>query len=242
MIGKIFMLGLVLLATNADANPAFKPNAAAKPSKAYPVPLPEMVAEAISALKERKGSSRKAILKYIMANYKIDRSPAQIKPRITMALKQMSREQKILVAGSKEGALLFKLPGKKRPVKVKVVKKPKRPAAKKNKKSAEKKIRKQAESADGTVQTVNSNANANVNANANAFVNRPVKVVTKPKSSAAKKNKKSAGKKTGKQAESADGTVQTVNSNANDVDGYVAEVTFPEAVPVPAPAPYIEWN
>ncbi|EDO40515.1 predicted protein, partial [Nematostella vectensis] len=49
----------------------------------------EMVATAIGALKERGGSSRQAIEKYIKANYKVgDKVSTQLK----MALKRMSEK------------------------------------------------------------------------------------------------------------------------------------------------------
>ena len=43
-----------------------------------------MIAAAITALKDRSGSSRQAILKYICANYKVDAAKAadQIRPTL----------------------------------------------------------------------------------------------------------------------------------------------------------------
>merc|ERR1712018_491140 len=45
-----------------------------------------MVKAAIVALKEKKGSSRQAIIKYILANYKID-DAAKVNTRVKIALK-----------------------------------------------------------------------------------------------------------------------------------------------------------
>ncbi|EDO36730.1 predicted protein, partial [Nematostella vectensis] len=61
-----------------------------KPAKPAEHPkYTEMVAAAIGALKERGGSSRQAIEKYIKANYKVgDKVGAQLK----MALKRMSEK------------------------------------------------------------------------------------------------------------------------------------------------------
>ncbi|KAH9515099.1 hypothetical protein Btru_019228 [Bulinus truncatus] len=57
--------------------------------------VPIMVNSAIEALKERGGSSRQAILKYIVANYKLGDNPTAINARLKAALK----------AGVKAGAL-----------------------------------------------------------------------------------------------------------------------------------------
>merc|ERR1712211_229600 len=64
----------------------------------------------MGALKERNGSSRQAILKYIVANYKVgDAAKAQI--RVRLALKKMAAAKKIVAGGAagKEGAGCFKL-------------------------------------------------------------------------------------------------------------------------------------
>merc|ERR1739840_11371 len=81
-----------------------------------------MVAAAIAALKEKKGSSRAAIKKYIAANYKVD--IVKLAPHLKKALKT-GVEKKTLVAvkGS------FKLGKVEKPKKKEVVKK-KKPAKK----------------------------------------------------------------------------------------------------------------
>merc|ERR550519_2279652 len=69
----------------------------------------KMVTEAILGLNERKGSSRHAILKYMLAKYKVDAAVAQ--PRLNKTLKKMV-ESGDLVAGAKtgtSGAGCFKL-------------------------------------------------------------------------------------------------------------------------------------
>merc|ERR1712037_479071 len=98
-------------------------------------PFANMIATAIKALKERNGSSRQAILKYIVANNKIaDAAKAQV--RVRVALKKMIAAKKVVAGGAagKKGAGSFKLP-----VAPKAEKKPK--AAKKSaaKKTAAKK-------------------------------------------------------------------------------------------------------
>lgn len=47
----------------------------------------EMIKQALMALKERGGSSRQAVLKYIMANFKVGRDEASVNSHLKMALK-----------------------------------------------------------------------------------------------------------------------------------------------------------
>ena len=128
-------------AKKAPKKPAVKP--------AHP-PYAVMIAAAIKALKERGGSSRQAILKYILANYKVaDAAKAQV--RAKLAIRKMLEAKTIIpVKGS------FKLPKEEKVVKPKKAKKPaakkpakkkaaaKKPAAKKAKKPAAKKAKKPA--------------------------------------------------------------------------------------------------
>ena len=108
----------------------------------------DMIKAAIRALKERNGSSRQAIIKYITANYKVGEN---VGVRVKMALKRMVTA-KLLVQTKGTGASgRFKLseaakkvskPKPKKIVKKKpaATKKPKKkPAAKKAKKPAAKK-------------------------------------------------------------------------------------------------------
>merc|ERR1711994_943746 len=83
-----------------------------------------MIAAAITALKDRTGSSRQAILKYICANYKVDAAKAG--QHLRMALKAGIKKGTLKMAKeSGKGAGCFKL------VKVEKPKKAKKPAAKK---------------------------------------------------------------------------------------------------------------
>merc|ERR1719297_41709 len=116
----------------------------AKAPAAHP-PYATMITAAIKALGDKKGSSRQAILKYIVANNKVDAAKAAVPVRL--ALKKMIAAKKVVAAAAagKKGAGSFKLPAKepkakkakkpkaKKPKKVKKVKKPaaKKPAAKK---------------------------------------------------------------------------------------------------------------
>merc|ERR1739847_184996 len=109
---------------------------AAKPA-AHP-PYANMIVAAIKALKDKKGSSRQAILKYVVANNKVaDADKAAV--RVKLALRKLVATKKVVpaAAAGKKGAGSFKLPAKepaaKKP-KAKKAKKPKaakKPAAKK---------------------------------------------------------------------------------------------------------------
>merc|ERR1712241_769977 len=113
---------------SAPVRKASKPKAPAAHPK-YSV----MIAAAITALKDRTGSSRQAILKHICANNKVDAAKAPI--HIRMALKRGVAAGALKMAkASGKGAGCYKLVEKKvEKPKKKVVKKPaaKKPAAKK---------------------------------------------------------------------------------------------------------------
>merc|ERR1711872_471309 len=129
--------------TMADAAPAKKAVKAKKPAKKpdHP-PYAVMIAAAITALKERGGSSRAAILKYILANNKIaDAAKAQV--RAKLAIRKMLAAKKLVpVKGSFK--LAKEAPKPKKAAKKPAAKKAKKPAAKKAKKPAAKKPAKKA--------------------------------------------------------------------------------------------------
>ena len=77
-------------AAPAAATPAKKAPKAKKAAPKKPADHPTyavMIAAAVAALKERGGSSRQAILKYIIANYKVGDNPTAINARVKTALK-----------------------------------------------------------------------------------------------------------------------------------------------------------
>merc|ERR1712024_275437 len=114
-----------------DAKPAAKKAAKPKAPAAHPK-YSVMIAAAIAALKDRTGSSRQAILKYVCANYKVDAAKAG--QHLRMALKAGIKKGTLKMAKeSGKGAGCFKLVKVEKPKKVKAVK-PKKPAAKKAKK------------------------------------------------------------------------------------------------------------
>merc|ERR1739842_207326 len=124
--------------TMADAAPAKK---VAKPA-AHP-PFKAMILTAIKALKERGGSSRQAILKYVVANNKVDAAKAA--GPLKLALRKALAAGTIVKAkAAGKGAGKFKAGKVEKPKKVKKVKKPK---AKKPKKPAKKVAKKPAKKA-----------------------------------------------------------------------------------------------
>merc|ERR1719347_320369 len=123
------------------AKKAAKPKAPAAHPK-YSV----MIAAAITALKSRTGSSRQAILKYIVANYKVDAAKAATQVRLALKRGVAKGTLKAAKATGK-GAGCFKLVKVEKPKKAKAKKVAKKPAAKKAKKPAKKAAKKPAKKA-----------------------------------------------------------------------------------------------
>merc|ERR1712080_32126 len=129
--------------TMADAAPAKK---VAKPA-AHP-PFKTMILTAIKALKERGGSSRQAILKYVVANSKVDAAKAA--GPLKLALRKALAAGTIVKAkAAGKGAGKFKVGKVEKPKKAKKAKKPKakKPAKKAAKKPAKKAAKKPAKKA-----------------------------------------------------------------------------------------------
>merc|ERR1711997_274075 len=102
-----------------------------------------MIAAAITSLKDRTGSSRQAILKYICANYKVDAAKAAVQVRL--ALKRGVAKGALKMArASGKGAGSYKVVNVEKPKKVKKAKKPKAKKPKKVKKAAKKPAAKKA--------------------------------------------------------------------------------------------------
>merc|ERR1711881_409951 len=123
-----------LIMTDAAAPKAKK---AAKPKvPAAPPPYAAMITAAVKGLADKKGSSRQAILKDVVANNKVDAAKAAV--RVRLSLKKMLAAKKLVsaAAAGKKGAGSFKLPAKEPKAKKPKAKKPK---AKKAKKPAAKK-------------------------------------------------------------------------------------------------------
>ena len=160
-----------------------KPSKPKKPAD-HP-PYSEMIKAAIVALKERGGSSRQAIEKYIKANYKV----GEVGPHLKTALKRGVAGGKLVHTKGVGASGSFKVPKEEKKAPKKPAKKPKKPAAKKvAKKPAAKKpaAKKPAAKKKPAKKTA---------------VKKPSKKST-PKKTAAKKPaaKKATGKKTKKPA------------------------------------------
>merc|ERR1712168_811583 len=136
-----------VIVKHPSVTPPITMSAAAAPKKAKKAPAAHppyasMITAAIKALGDKKGSSRQAILKYVVANNKVDAAKAAV--RVRLALKKMIADKKVVAAAAagKKGAGSFKLA----PAEKKAVKKPKakKPKAKKPAKKAAKKTTKKA--------------------------------------------------------------------------------------------------
>ena len=91
-----------------------------------------MITAAVGALKDRTGSSRQAILKYICANYKVDDKKAATQTRL--ALKRMTAGGELKMAKDKgKGAGCYKLASSEKADKPAPAKKAKKPAKKEKK-------------------------------------------------------------------------------------------------------------
>ena len=120
----------------SEAAPAAKPKAA-KPKKASKPKAPAahptylaMIQAAIAALKERNGSSRQAIIKYVMANYKVGNDQKPVNSRVKIALRNGSAKGVLKHVGKSTGASgSFKL-AEKATAKPKKAKSPKKAAKK----------------------------------------------------------------------------------------------------------------
>merc|ERR1712133_55516 len=103
----------------------------AKKAPAAHPPYAAMITAAIKKLADKKGSPRQAILKYVVANNKVDAAKAAV--RVRLALKKMLAAKKLVPAAGKKGAGSFKLPAKAPKAKKPKAKKPKAKKAKKPK-------------------------------------------------------------------------------------------------------------
>merc|ERR1712038_409054 len=99
--------------TMSDAAAAPKVKKATKPKTpaAHP-PYATMIAAAIKGLGDKKGSSRQAILKYVVANNKVDAAKAAVRVRLALAKMVAAKKVVAAAAAGKKGAGSFKLPAK----------------------------------------------------------------------------------------------------------------------------------
>ena len=134
------------------ASPAKKVKKAAPKKPADHPKYIDMITAAISALKERTGSSRQAIVKYIRANYKVgDNADVHVKQALKrgVASGALAQPKGTGASGSfkvvkkaepkKPKKVAAKKPAAKKPAKKAAAKKPAKKAAKKSPKKAAKK-------------------------------------------------------------------------------------------------------
>ncbi len=110
------------------------------PAKKAPADHPkysQMVNDAIAALKDKKGSSRQAVVKYIMANFNVGTDKAAINKRVKVALKSGVVDTQITQVKGTGASGSFKIAAKSKAVKKPAATKKATPA--KSKKSAAKK-------------------------------------------------------------------------------------------------------
>merc|ERR1711894_246290 len=134
---SIIMSDAAAAAAPAKAAPkaAPKKKAAAKPKVAPTHPkYSEMIKQAITALKERGGSSRQAILKYICKNFKVGSDESKVNTHLKLALRAGVKNNSLKHAKGSGASGSFKLgEAAKKVVKPKKAKKPKAAKPKKAK-------------------------------------------------------------------------------------------------------------
>ena len=120
-----------------------KKKTAAKPKKPSTHPkYSEMEVAAIRSLKERGGSSRQAILKYIMANFNVGKDAKPVNAHLKLALRAGVKNKSLKQLKGTGASGSFKIgevKAAKKPAKVKKAAKPKAAKPKKAKKPAAKK-------------------------------------------------------------------------------------------------------
>lgn len=132
------------MAETATKSPAKKKATKPKTPPAHPKYI-DMIQAAVGSLKERGGSSRQAILKYIMANFKVGTDATAVNAHLKMALKNGVKKGALKQAKGTGASGSFKLgdkPKAEKKPKAKKVAKPKAAKPKKTtkpKKAAEKK-------------------------------------------------------------------------------------------------------
>lgn len=100
------------VATPAKSTPAKKPRASKPKGERKVASHPsynDMVVAAIKALAERGGSSRQAISKYILSNYKVGTDSNQVNTQIKLALKRAVVAQKLKNSKGKGASGSFKI-------------------------------------------------------------------------------------------------------------------------------------
>ena len=172
----------------ADTSP--KKKVAAKPKKPAAHPkYSEMVGKAIAALKERGGSSRQAILKYIMANFNVGKDAKTVNVHLKLSLRAGVKNKSLKQSKGTGASGSFKIG--------EVVKPQKKPAAKPKKAVKPKAAKpKKAKTPTKTAAKKAAKPKAKKPAAAKKVAAKPAKKATKsPKKTKAVKPKKTPKKK-----------------------------------------------
>ncbi|KAK6751988.1 hypothetical protein RB195_003420 [Necator americanus] len=167
-----------------------KPKGEKKPKIAPSHPVySAMIKAAIKELKDRKGASKQAILKFITQKYKLGDNEKQISARLRMALKKGVIAGSLKQASGTGAAGRFRLPDKaEAPATPKVAKKPKAAGAAKPKKAAAAKPKKAAGDKPKKAKKPKSPKKAAAKPKTAKSPKKPAaKKATKPKKPAAKK-------------------------------------------------------
>ena len=194
----------------SDAVAAPAPAKAAAPKKkAAPKPkvpaahpkYSEMIKQAISSLKERGGSSRQAILKYICKNFKVGNDESKVNTHLKLALRAGVKNNSLKNSKGSGASGSFKLgeAAKKAP-KPKKVKKPKAAKPKKPKTPKKKKAKTPKKAKADKPKKAKSPKKAKADKPKKAKADKPKKATTPKKAVAKPKAKKPAAKKPAKKA------------------------------------------
>lgn len=178
----------------SEAQSPKKPKKSA-PKKADHPTYKAMVSAALTAMKDRKGSSKQAIEKHIRANYSLGGTDNGIKASLKRTLKKMVDDGLLIQTSGKGASGSFKLKAKevKKPKKVtkpKTPKKAKKPAAKKPSSAKKAKTVKKKPSAKKPAAKKPAAKKAAKKPAAKKAVKKPVKKTAAKKKPAAKTTKK----------------------------------------------------
>lgn len=186
---------------NANASPKKKtttktPKAKSSNVASHPK-YSEMVKAALKALNERSGSSRAAILKFVLANYSLD--PAQANQHLKLALKNGVKSKLLKQTKGNGASGSFKLAAKTdSPATKKKTSKPKKPATSSTGANASATKKRPRSKSAGTkpAKKVATSSNVNNSATADASAAKPKKAkapkAAKPRSSATPKSANAA--------------------------------------------------
>ena len=170
-----FLIAKMSTAATTPAKKATKKASKPKVPAAHPQ-YKVMAAAAITSLKERGGSSRQAILKYIMANYKVGTDATKVNSRLKLGLKAAVKGGSLKQVKGTGASGSFKVGEKPKAAKPKA-KKATKPKAAKPKKAKKTATKPKAAKPEGEKKV------------------KKVKKAKTPKKTAAKKSPKKAAKK-----------------------------------------------